>query len=200
MLAAQIRFQQYGLLSLVLLPLMTLQSVAGRPRDAVYAGLLMAGAYLASPGLFSYQYPVGGSLRYAHGYQLIELLGTACADRPGLLLADHNWGNFLRYRTRCPLLANNFIMTPEDLAAMEESRRLLSLEPAALSAENPDLRYVLVSAMDQHHLGTRLLSGESFEGFRLIGEIHGMGGRAIGRAYEVLPGLAPGHAGDTPGK
>jgi len=198
LLATQVRFQQFGMLSLALLPLLALQNVFRRPRDVLYAGILFLGVYLQSPGLLSYNVALGGSLRYARAVELIDVLERVCAQRPGLLLAAKDWGNFLRYRTDCSLLANNFIMTPEDFAALRYSDYLFSLEPGALLVEWPEVKYVLVSAMEPQHLGERLLSDRQFDRFRSLGEIRNIQGEPIARAFEVLPESPADATGSAP--
>lgn len=195
LLAAQIRFQQFGILSLVLLPLMAFQDFFDRPRDVIYAGILFLGVYLQSPRLYVYDTPLGGSPRYARAVELIDVLEQACAQDPGLLLAPKDWGNFLRYRTECPLLANNFIMTPEDFAVLKYSDFLFSLEPGELLTEIPEVKYVLVSNMERHHLGSQLLSSQAYGRFRSLGEIRSREGQPIARAFRILPAGESGAGG-----
>lgn len=185
LMSLQVRFSPFGSLFLLLLPLLVFQTHFQRPRDTVYAAILLAGAFFQSINTYAFQYPLGGSDRYHRGQALIQALDTACANQPGLLLADRNWGNFLRYRTACPIIANNFIMTEEDFEAISRTDHFLSLTPARLLEELPEVRYVLASTFEANTLSRELLDDRADARWTVLAEIHDRGGRLTGRAYRV---------------
>ena len=115
--------------------------------------------------------------------------GDACKEQPGVLLAEQNWGNFLRLRTDCPIIANNSIMTPEDFTAIHETNRLLDMTPAELREQQPDVRYVLASALElnPNRLSQSLLEKTGHEGFVMLAEKRNSTGRPLIRGYRIIP-------------
>jgi hypothetical protein len=75
-------------------------------------------------------------------------LSKACAEDPGLVLADNNAGHYIRYYTDCSVLVNNFLLTPQHCAKMDDAERLFLLNAAQLPGAAPDVKYVLVRPLD----------------------------------------------------
>lgn len=75
-------------------------------------------------------------------------LSRACADDPGLVLADNNAGHYIRYYTRCSVMVNNFLLTPQHFAKMDEAEHLFSLPASELIGAAPQVKYVLVRPLD----------------------------------------------------
>lgn len=75
---------------------------------------------------------------------VLARLAEACREDPGIVLADGNAGHYIRYYTDCDVVANNFLMTPQHFAKMDEIRFLFSLPAAELSRRAPHIKYVLV--------------------------------------------------------
>lgn len=151
MLLIQFRFHHYGSFALWLLPPLALQESArgrvSRRRVAVLSGLLPLCWLPGVPQLW--RLPVPG---YAYAYVLTRnvypLLASACASHPGVVLADHNDGHFVRFHTDCAVIGNNLIMTPQDKAALRKGQALLELSPQALRRQAPWIDYVLVRRND----------------------------------------------------
>lgn len=184
MLMLQVRFQHFGLVFLFLLPLMFAQNLPldGRRRLA-YTALVLIAAFSFSISVYTRLPAPGLSTRWASGWPLLQAMETICEQQPGLLLAHHNWGNLVRYHTTCPLLSNNFIMTPADALAIERTDRLMAMTPEELTRADHEVRYVLVSAMDKGVLATHLLSDQAYPAFDLLEEAQNGQGDILGRAY-----------------
>jgi len=187
LMLAQFRFHYFGYLFLLIIPLLIIQQLLPRGRDILIAGLLISGAYAYSISYYLIPIKLGDSPRYAFNQPLINSVRTQCEKQPGLLLADNDWGNFLRYRTQCPIYANNFILTRKEVDYINLSLGLFQKTPAQLRQSAPDVRYVMVNQMDLNPLSEALLSDEVFEGFTVIGEQRHPGGKVLGRLYGVEP-------------
>ena len=149
LLVHQVRFHYFG--SFVLyLPLLrggqALLLRAPNHRLAISLGLaaLLVGAYLF--GLPEYRKPVapGGIITYMQTRNLYWSLQQACDADPGTVLADHNFGHFVRYHTNCSVISNNMVLTPFEQAKALESDRLLSMTPAEIHSRHPRIKYALV--------------------------------------------------------
>lgn len=186
MMLAQFRFQYFGYFFLVIIPLLIIQHLLPRGRDVLLASALVLSAYSLSISYYFYPVSLGDSPRYNYGFKLIKAARSQCEKQPGLLLADRNWGNYLRYQTQCPILSNNFILTPKEVDYVKLTFSLLQKTPGQLRVAAPDVRYVLVSEMDLNPLTASLLSGDVFEGFTAVGEIR-YEGKIRGRLYRVEP-------------
>jgi hypothetical protein len=75
---------------------------------------------------------------------LMQPLQQLCAKRPGLLVADHGFGNHVLFHTRCAVVANNFILTDEDIQRWQVLNASLRQNPAELAVTFPQARYLLV--------------------------------------------------------
>ena len=56
-------------------------------------------------------------------------LQKLCAADPGLVLASTDDGNRVLFHSDCSVIANNFILRPEDARHIDEVRRLMRLDP-----------------------------------------------------------------------
>ena len=162
------------------------------------ARALFLGAYSLSVSYYFYPVSLGDSPRYNYGFKLIEAARIQCKKQPGLLLANRNWGNYLRYQAQCPILSNNFILTQKEVDYVKLTYNLLQQTPGQLRVLVPDVRYVLVSEMDLSPLTESLLSGDTFEGFSVVGEIRYNEGKIRGRLYRVDPLVKPPFIIDEP--
>jgi hypothetical protein len=79
---------------------------------------------------------------------LYTTLRKACAEDPGIVLADNNAGHYIRYYTDCSVLVNNFLLTPLHFSKMDEVARLFSLHARELAAAAPEVKYVLIRPLD----------------------------------------------------
>jgi hypothetical protein len=71
-------------------------------------------------------------------------LADACDHIPGTVLAEPFDGHYIRYHSRCSVIANPFLVTPLNEAKFLEERRLLDLPAARLQAQAPYVKYVFV--------------------------------------------------------
>lgn len=149
----QYRFHQYGSFALYLLPLVYLARRFAVPR-AQRLALLAAAAVTAAahvpalPGLLAHAPAPGGSFDFVVTRGLYDPLAAACAERPGVVLADHEDGHHIRLLTDCAVIANNLLLTPESLAKFAAAQRLLALPAAELAPAAPWVRYLLVRRED----------------------------------------------------
>lgn len=198
MMVIQFRFQYFGYFFLVIIPLLILQQLLPKGRDVLVASTLIFGAYTFSLSYYLIPPKPGDSRRYDLGLPLIKAAGLQCQQEPGLLLVDRNWGNFLRYQTQCPILSNNFILTPKEVDYVKYAHELLQQPPGQLRISAPDVQYVLVTEIDLNPLSVSLLSDETFDGFKVLGELLDHNGNVKGRFYRVEPLIKiPLSAGDT---
>ena len=70
----------------------------------------------------------------------------ACAEDPGVVLADTNAGHYIRYYSDCSVIANNFLLTQQHFQKVDEVGRLFSLSPDEFLEQAPFVKYVLVRA------------------------------------------------------
>lgn len=75
---------------------------------------------------------------------ILETLRKACAEDPGIVLADNDAGHYIRYYTQCSVIANNFLLTRQHEEKIRQIDHLTSLSAAALPAEAPYVRYILL--------------------------------------------------------
>jgi hypothetical protein len=92
--------------------------------------------------------PKAGDEWFDNVYPLLRTLEKACAEDPGIVLADSNAGHYIRYFTDCSVIANNFLLTEQQFAKVDEVRRLFSLPANEFSARALRVKYVLVRAAD----------------------------------------------------
>ena len=148
----QLRLHYLGSFAVYLPPLLALQHLGTRfPRRRTVlhasAGVLFAGAL--APGLAMLDAPrVGGGLYYELVRGVFPPLAEACADAPGVLLADFRDGHFLRYHTRCAVVGNMFGLTPADHRMIRRTEALMGRSAAEIRDHEPWIRYVLVVRED----------------------------------------------------
>jgi len=87
---------------------------------------------------------LGYDIDYTLGRNGFVALAPFCEDRPGIVLAQHDDGDFIRYHTDCAVIANNMIITPQHEQKVRQSEQLLSLSAGELRAKAPWVDYVLV--------------------------------------------------------
>jgi hypothetical protein len=153
LLAMQMRFGNFALLALYAIPLLAVEKLrASRPALAnpitLGACALVAVAFMPSfrSQLFL-RMPPGLDADYANTRKLYPALAEACHDRPGVALGSTDQGHYIRYHTDCPVIANNFRLTPQHLEKVQRVYHLYSLSPERLLVEAPEVRYV-VATMD----------------------------------------------------
>jgi hypothetical protein len=88
--------------------------------------------------------PVGGDPTFTALRPILEDLRKACAQDPGIVLADNDAGHMIRYYTDCPVIANNFLLTPQHEQKVRQIDYLTSVPANALPGVAPFVRYILV--------------------------------------------------------
>jgi len=89
----------------------------------------------------------GNDPYYALTAEVYAPLAELCRRAPGVVLASPDDANYVRYHTDCPVIANNFLLTPQHEAKIREVRELMALAPEKLAAVAPQVRYVFVHRM-----------------------------------------------------
>jgi hypothetical protein len=98
-------------------------------------------------------YSLGFDGDYEELYPILMDAEQACADEPGIILVDNNLGHIVRYHTDCSVIANNFLMTPQHEAKIEEMNTLLNMS-AEDFLEQDDIKITYVLARLQGYVGT----------------------------------------------
>jgi hypothetical protein len=154
LMTTQVRMHYFGAFALYLPWLVVVhewaeRSAEYRKRTLLLASLALVLAYApiirheliapaphAADRWFFSLYPVFGPLR------------EACAQDPGVVLADTNAGHYIRYFTDCSVIADNFLLTAQQFEKADEVSRLFSLPADQLIREAPFVKYVLTRAGD----------------------------------------------------
>jgi hypothetical protein len=92
--------------------------------------------------------PISNDLTFVNVRPIYAALANECSRRPGIVLADANAGHFIRYYTDCSVIANNFLMTPQHWAKVDEVARYFKLSARELLDEAPMVDYVLVRPIE----------------------------------------------------
>lgn len=149
LLLMQLRLNYFGMAFLLITPFVIAeQFLAGREIGRL-ATALSATAILAialqpplSGGLFR-TYPAGGEVHYHNLRPLLGSLQAACAENPGIVLADRNLGHYIRFHTECGVIANNFLLTELHFTKVRVVDLLFAESPESLLEKSIAYRYVL---------------------------------------------------------
>lgn len=144
----QIRMNYFGSFALYLPWILAADEWAARRNGTVVlsaASLVLALSYAPTLGLtFSSERPLGNDIYYQMTQPIYATLATACRQQPGLVLAQPFDGHYIRFHTDCTLMANNFLVTPQDERMYMEVSRLLSMSADQVYAAAPNVKYVFV--------------------------------------------------------
>lgn len=88
--------------------------------------------------------PWAGSHEFSAAFPIYLSLRQACEKRPGLVLARWDRGHYVRYFSRCSVLANNMVVTPVQVNGALQTMELFRKRTAELIAERPQIDYVLL--------------------------------------------------------
>lgn len=88
--------------------------------------------------------PIGGDPTFRAMRPILEDLRKACAQDPGIVLADNDAGHFIRYYTECSVIANNFLLTPQHEQKVRQIDYLTSVPANAFPGVAPFVRYILL--------------------------------------------------------
>jgi hypothetical protein len=148
LLFAQLRLHYFGSLALYL-PWIVLADrwIRAGVSQPQYAAAGVAAAFLVAyaPGMSGYlfeQQTPSGDPTYATLRSLYVPFADACEKNPGVALANPNDGHYIRFHTKCAVIANNFLLTPQHAAKVREANAMLSLSLAELMTREPEVRYV----------------------------------------------------------
>jgi hypothetical protein len=212
LLLAQLRLHYFGLFGLLtggLLWVDELRARHGWHRGATFVAVFAAIVLAYQPALrqrLFVVYSPGASTEYASAFSIFLDLRSLCATNPGVVLASPDDGNAILFHSECSVIANNFILRRADNEHIDEVGRLMSLSPAAIRAERPDVKYLFARVRDfslfrgdvAHLLADIPIAKELFvdetppAGYRLIKTVRrriGADGPAgtYARLYEVEP-------------
>lgn len=152
LMTTQVRMHYFGTFALFLPWLVVAQEAATRWPERSRPILLVTSLalVLAYSPVIRYALiaptPKAGESSFVALYPLFAPLREACASDPGVVLADSNAGHYIRYFTKCSVIANNFLLTPQQFQKADEVTRLFSLPVAELVKQAPFVKYVLVRA------------------------------------------------------
>jgi hypothetical protein len=150
MLVTQFRLHYFGSFALFLPGLIAVErAVAGRPqhRKRIMLGVSLALVLMYAPPLryqLAVPYAPAGDPTFPSLRYVLATLQRACAEEPGVVLADNDAGHYIRYYTQCSVIANNFLLTRQHEEKIAEIDRLTALPAAELPGAAPYVRYVLV--------------------------------------------------------
>lgn len=88
--------------------------------------------------------PIGGDPTFVALRPILEDLRKACAQDPGIVLADNDAGHYIRYYTECSVIADNFLLTPQQEQKVRQIDYLTSVPANALPGVAPFVRYILL--------------------------------------------------------
>lgn len=152
LLAAQQRMHYFGGFALYL-PWLVLATDAARRRPElskqIFLGATAAAALMYAPVL-RYQLfeamPLANEAYFEGVRPLYLTLRKECEREPGIVLADSNAGHPIRFYTECSVIANNFLLTPQHFAKLDQADALFALSSAELARQRPAIRYLLIRA------------------------------------------------------
>jgi hypothetical protein len=76
--------------------------------------------------------------------KIVRELANQCEKNPGVVLADNDAGHLIRYFTKCSVIANNFLLTKQQLDKIEFFDHLMELHADELPQAAPYVRYVFI--------------------------------------------------------
>jgi hypothetical protein len=207
LMVQQYRLEYFGSFALVL-PFCLLfddlrRSAAASSRAwSTALGVAMAAATLPGLLLLRWVEPPGSDHQYMLTRAVYPALKRACAAHPGVVLAEHGDGHYIRFHSECSVIADNFILTPQHVEKIRESEALLAGSLAEVRQRAPYIRYILVrrgenvlddvrgcglGCPENRGLRMELLSKEPPRGPRLLDEVRLPDGQPLARLYELAP-------------
>lgn len=89
-------------------------------------------------------YAPGADPMYNNVRPLYTHLTKLCEADPGVALVTNDDGNAVLFHTDCSVIANNFILRPEDDAKIREVAALMRATPQEIREHRPDIKYLLL--------------------------------------------------------
>jgi hypothetical protein len=154
LLLMQLRLHYFGYFGLIAGTLLIVDEIRARNgwhRGLVFVAMLAALTVAFQPALrerLFVAYAPSSDPEYAAAFALFLELGEQCAEDPGTVLASSDDGSPILFHTECSVIANNFILRPEDAAHIDEIGRLMRLSPDELRIQRPDIKYLLLRSRD----------------------------------------------------
>lgn len=151
LLLQQFRLHYYGSFALYLPLLLAVHTVRWPKRWLQGVGLaglclILAAAHRPYSLMKLWQAPdIALDKDFALLRPLMQPLAQLCQQAPGLVVADHNLGNHILFHTNCATVANNFILTQQDVIRWSRLEAALQQQtPQQLAQTYPQARYLLV--------------------------------------------------------
>jgi hypothetical protein len=153
LLLAQWRMHYFGSFALFLPLLLLVQHILAtwpRVRWVSFSVLLLVigAAYVPAIERVMSSPLITRSYEYGLTRSIYAEMQKTCEAEPGVILAGHNDGHYITFHTDCPVIANNFIISPLHSQKVRQSEQLLAGTAANLVANEPWIRYVYVNRMD----------------------------------------------------
>ena len=199
-LVKQLHFHYLGSFVMYLPLLVGFNAFAARARSWVPVarwslagggGLVLLAAYAQPISWFLTPVPPILDLNYFATRDLYPRLAAFCARKPGVVLASHRDGHYIRYHTECSVIANLMIITPQHHEKVRLSKALLQQRPSVIREEYVWIDYVMVTSTRDGFgppspLALRLLDpqAEVPEGFELISETT-LRGQPVAKAFQI---------------
>jgi len=175
LLVTQFRFHYYGSYAMCLPILLWAWLLAQRyPHRskviiALTVALFAASLYPAVRYRLFAEYRSGLDAQYQLVRDMMPTLKERCQARPGLVLTYNDAGHYVRFHTECSVIANNFLLTPQQSDKIRELDELLYLPVEEVLARRPDITYFLMYYptlvfQDANTGSKRLLTRQELEG------------------------------------
>jgi len=154
LLLSQLRLHYFGYFALISGTLLVVDELRMRfawHRGGVFVATFAALVLAFQPALrerLFVVYAPSSDPEYAAAFPLFLELEKLCAENPGTVLSNTDYGSPILFHTECSVIANNFILRSEDAAHIDEIGRLMQLPPADIRAERSDIKYLLLRAAD----------------------------------------------------
>jgi len=156
LLLQTLRFHYFGTFALIL-PICQLIDDARERNAALFAsraraaafGMVVVAVIVAGPlTRVGTRYLLANDYWYVYLRHLYPVLAKGCSGSPGVVLAHHYDGHFIRYHTGCSVIGNNFLTTPQQIQKVWFSEDLLAGSLADALRQAPYVRYILVRRAD----------------------------------------------------
>lgn len=149
LLALQARMQYFGNFALYLPWLVLLQQFLDKhPQHFKNAMMLasLAALLMFYPQLRYKFRPLNTAydVSFRETRPILAALSKACAEDPGVVLADSDVGHYIRYYTECSVIGNNFLLTQQHFQKVDKVRDLFALPAREFVAKAPEVKYVLL--------------------------------------------------------
>jgi hypothetical protein len=144
-------------------------------------------SYLPTLNQLTRSVPTARSWDYATTRQIYKSMANVCNKKPGVVLASHSDGHYIRFHTECSVIANPMLITPTDVQKVFLTRELMSMPADELISKYPWINYVYVRRDDNilantpsskaveknKGLRTQLLLGRKTfpKGYKLVDEL-----------------------------